>query len=274
MKKKTFAAILCAACMSAAAMTGTGMPASAAASVQQTRIMGDLNGDLAVDAVDAQRTLHLYVDGLAGKADLNADMENGYVDIDMDGQISASDAQSILSYYCRTLSGKQPLWAEYRDVSYVTEASDADGNQGVPFSKTGMYVEIGCAQGAPGETVSVPVYIAGAPMLAGFQFYLNHAGGAELTGISIEGSDIYGSVDEVLANADPECGALIWVNARGANKSIRNGAILGTYSYQIPEDAKPGDHYSLTIERNSMFVTNEVNGAYQYTLLDGVIMVQ
>ena len=42
------------------------------------------------------------------------------------------------------------------------------------FALRGMYLEIGCASGKPGETVTVPVYVAGVPALAGFQLSVFH----------------------------------------------------------------------------------------------------
>ncbi|MBQ8920647.1 MAG: hypothetical protein IJ060_00595 [Oscillospiraceae bacterium] len=304
MKKKLAAILMSAVCGAAVAVSVSAPCSAAAKAAPAVRLMGDLDGDLSVSVEDAQMALQLYTDSLAEKASANADLENGVADIDMDGKIDAGDAQNILSYYCRTLSGQQPLWAEYREVSYIDgndhynqdkyiwdeEAGEMVENpnyeyKDTVFGKTGMYLEVGCAQGAPGETVEVPVYVAGAPLMAGFQFYLNQSGDALLTAIRSDLEEMFPNSDFIY-NTDPEVGALVWCAARGDNMSVEDGTVIGTFSYRIPENAESGAHYPLVIDKvNTMFVTNgeELGGnifgeshraAYQYTLLDGVIVVK
>lgn len=305
MKKKVFAAALSAVCTAALAMTGTGLSASAEAAPGKVRIMGDLDGDLCVSAGDAQATLNLYVDSLIGKASADADMENGTADIDMDGKITAADAQSILNYYCRTLVGGQPLWAEYREQSYVGQEDqnetgkyieDAEGNlilnpayekQQALFGKSCMYLEVGCASGAPGEQVSVPIYVSGASHLAGFQFYLNNSSAIRIDSIDTDNVYLYDQEDPLWGTEtteDGERGILVWVNAGGRNVEVTDGTIIGYYNYIIPEDAESGSFIPLTIdEQNSIFVLSTpnqlktVNGpsmCYNFTLLNGVIAVK
>jgi len=305
MKKKIAAILMSAVCGTTAAISA-GSPCGAAEAAPAVRLMGDINGDMNVSVEDAQLTLRLYTDSLANKASAKADMVNGAADTDMDGSINIADAQNILSYYCRTLAGDQPLWAEYREVSYIDGndhynkdryiVDDETGElienphfvyEDTVFGKTGMYLEVGCAQGAPGETVEVPVYVAGVPILAGFQFYLNQCGDAVLNDIQTDLEEMFPESD-FLKNTDPKAGALVWLTQKGDNISIADGTVIGTFSYTIPEDAVSGSFYPLVIDKvDTMFVSNgsEIEGvkifgkttslaAYQYTLLDGVIAVK
>ncbi len=307
--KKKFTAIMMSAVFCAAAAASVSIPCSAAAestAAQPLRLMGDLDADMSVSVEDAQLALQLYTDSLAQKVSGDADKVNGVADTDMDGKIDAADAQNILNYYCCTLAGNQPLWSDYREVSYIdgndyynqdkyiydeetgeiVENPDYEYKDTV-FGRTGLYLEVGCAQGAPGETVEVPVYLAGAPLLAGFQFYLNNSGGAILTDIQSDLEKIFPGSDYV-PNRDPEVGAMIWVAKQGQNMSVADGTVIGTFTYTIPETAEPGSYYPLVIDKvRTMFVTNgsELGGkgvsgkdtwraAYQFTLLDGVIAVK
>ena len=303
---------------------GSMLPASAE-SAASMRIMGDMNKDMTVDVADAQATLQFYVSTIAGNAESAVTTENEAADIDMDGEIGLEDATAILNYYCQTLAGGQPLWAEYRKVSYqngndfapvpvmvqVGEEPVYDENgevitnipvyeklldeNGDPvmrnqtFALRGMYLEVGCASGKAGETVTVPVYIAGVPDLAGFQLSLSHD-------LPLELLEIDSKIDEQPGwnpNSHPECNPKaeenlgIIVAAQAYNVSLADGFVIAEFTYRIPEDAKSGDHYALTLDQSwTKFVSSDCtfvkasdteiieNGAYQYTALDGVVTVK
>ena len=277
--KKRFTAIAAAASL---LCTVCACPVSAE-DAERYYVMGDYDGDLQVGVEDAQQSLMLYTNALARNADNIADADHGAADIDMDGQITVKDAQSILDYYCMTMAGQQPLWAEFRECSYATGEDayghyDDDGNfvprhNAAPFPLTGLYVEIGCAQGAPGETVTVPVYIAGASALAGLMFSMNYPADLPLTQITCPlpaWDDDH--TDNFIANTDN--GRMIWVNKGGRNIALDDGYQLGTYYYTIPEDAQSGAIYKVTVDTtHTDFVTTD-GESYQYTLLNGVVVVK
>lgn len=298
MKHKHFGAkLLSAVC--AAAMT-LGMCGAVSASAEETpsvRIMGDLNNDLAVGLDDAILALGISVDNMVGLADATANAENGTADIDMDGTVSLIDAMHILRYYCQTMVGDQPLWADIRTVSYADGTDfysyfekDAEGNlllddkgqpiriqpnEEAPFPLTGMYIELGCAVGAPGETVSVPVYIAGLPKLAGFQMLIGHDPALKLTEIVPTLSTHPDWRDKL----DPACNTEFDANhgcvvmAQAFNVSLTDGYVISEFQYQIPADAQPGTHYTVSLESYyTKFVTAQCD-AYQYTALSGVVTV-
>lgn len=244
-------------------------------------IMGDMNGDLKITSIDAQMALEIYADAIVGNAENTANAENGSADIDMNGVIDVTDAQSILLYYCQTLVGDQPLWAEFREVSYH-DGQDYQGS--APFTLKGMYLEIGCAKGAPGETVTVPVYLAGITDLIGFQMSVMPPEGLTPVSISSPIEEDFPTRSEKIDTKptfNPECGAMVWADAW--NIEIENGYIIANYTYTIPEDAESGQTYPLCLDAAStMFIaeTDVDNGdtfilePYQYTLLNGVVVVE
>ena len=303
-----------------AAVAAAGMcqafPASAAENI---RLMGDMNGDLKITALDAQLALNIYADAIVEIADNIANEENGNADIDMDGEIDALDAQKILLYYCQTLVGDQPLWAEFRDVSYhdgldymPLGGDPDDGNDpfhrtqnDTPFEMKGMYLEVGCAQGAPGETVTVPVYIAGAADLIGMVMFIDPPEGLEPVSITSNlGKDFelpfatqFGT--EPYTTYLPK-GSIVF--AEVDNIHPQDGYVIANYSYKIPEDAQPGTVYPVCVntaktefggyfEEETDYDLNhdgeisdeeymaELLGEnssfknYQYTLLNGVVVV-
>ena len=272
------------------------LSASAAADVP---LMGDLNYNRKVGLDDAQSALKIYVNGLGGVASAEANAENGVADIDMNGSISLSDAGTILSYYTQTMGGKQPLWADLRKVTYADGTdfysyfeTDENGapvldskgqpvlvkpNADRPFQLTGMYIEIGCASGAPGETVSVPVYTAGLPKLAGFQLSVSHDAALKPVDITTTLPEQFGwNPDTHNIGTNPTVndtrGCLVMAQAN--DLCLSDGCIIGTFSYQIPADAKSGDIFMLSVATdNSKFIT-KMCASYQYTALSGIVTVE
>ena len=260
----------CAAVMSICALGTT--PASAA----NTKIMGDLTNDLLIDAKDATEALRIYNYQLLEITDAAVNADNCPADIDMNGEINAKDANSILRYYAETLVGGQPLWADMRQTSYVDRIStDVDAN---PFRLTGMYIEIGCASGAPGEEVTVPLYVAGLNGLAGFQYTQITPDGLALTKIISHTDELE---DEEIGVNNPAAGALVWTTLDGLDIEIKDGFLLAEFVYQIPEDAQPGENFVITADTEyNRFVTencvfgNSNDSTYQYTMLSGVVHVE
>ena len=75
-------------------------------------LCGDLNGDGAVSADDAQLALQAYVRGMTGKADGLSGYRRAAADVNADGELTAADPQMILHYYVICLAGKEADWAE------------------------------------------------------------------------------------------------------------------------------------------------------------------
>lgn len=300
----------CAACASVLTLSIAPAFSASAAGDFTYRSMGDIDGNGEVSVDDAQSVLLAYVKSVADCEALPASA-NPPADTNLDGVIDILDASNILRYYCRTLVGDKPMWSEYRAVSEKTGTEEMvcklvdyrmpDGTTlqiNVPtgetafatYGKTGMFIEVGVASGKAGDYVSIPVYVSGCPDIAGFQFYLNRSGDAQLKGIQSNIDEILGDPlpSDPVWNPDPEWGALVWCSARGENLRMENGTVIGEYIYQIPEDAKSGDVYSLTIDKDeTLFVsTGEEMGkgflvgsdanacSYQFTLLDGAIVVE
>ena len=277
-------------------------PASAAETV---RLTGDLDGDLHVTALDAQMTLDLYAQALVGNADNTATEENSNVDIDMDGEIDVLDAQYILLYYCQTLVGDQPLWADFREVSYhdgtdwmVIVGNEEDRFARVPnkdpFELNGLYVEIGCAQGAPGEIVTVPVYFAGGDLCAVVMF-VDTPEGLELTDITSHVKEDFNlwcpeTPEQYQAEWDGEehrsSSLVSFYLPKGSggfttseNLDMKDGYVVAYYSYKIPEDAQSGTAYPICLNASKCefcAVNPEQTGCwhYEYTLLNGVVVVE
>jgi hypothetical protein len=292
--KKLFARITVALC-AAAMLSGAAvlLPVNAA-EVQQTRIMGDLNGDKKVTMADAKKVLDITVMSKIGLTDSKATPENDAADINMNGEIELMDAISIMRYFCQTLVGEQPLWSDIRKVSYhdgtdydpsFTERED--NYVGLPFAKRGMYLEIGCAQGKPGETVTVPVYLAGVKGMAGFAYFQNTPERLQLVDIR---SDLgMEKVDGVFVHkqfraatglnnygcaGNLECGALVWTTPDGLDLEVTDGVVLAMYDYKIPEDAVPGETFVITVNSTQTALCDTELFDYQYTLLDGIVAVK
>jgi hypothetical protein len=292
----------------AAAMLSSGlamMPASAAETTS-AKIMGDLNGDLKVTMTDAKLALDLSVQANIGLVDKNVTEENDAADINMNGNLELMDAVAILNYYCQSMIGDQPMWSEIRkltyhdgseyDPYYVTPENKPDDYVGLPFAKRGMYVEIGCAEGKPGETVSVPVYVAGINEVVSICHFQNTPEGLKLKeidsdlGISYvcgvdENGEPYGYDVEydkskcATSVANLENGAFCWMAAAAENIPLTDGLVIATYQYQIPETAKAGDTYVITVNpEKTVYACNEGETyrytTFQYTLLNGVVAVK
>ena len=298
----------CAVCASALALSiCPAFPASAAS--DRFRSMGDTDGNGKVGVEDAQTVLIHYVNGLSKRETISADTDP-VSDTNFDGVIDLADAMNILIYYCNTLAGNKPMWADFRKMSSVTgemgwkfeyETVDytlAEGET-IPvirekatevfreYGKTGMFLEVGVASGKPGDYVSVPVYVSGLPLLAGFQLFIHEAGNAELTGLRCNINEIIpeGTDHNPAVNPDPQWGAMVWANAY--NYTIPDGSVIAEYIYKIPEDAKPGAVYTISVDRDeTKFVTSgeemtnedyenaSYQTAYQYIVLDGAIAVE
>ena len=72
---------------------------------------GDLNGDSAISAEDAQIVLNAYVRTISGFSSGLTQPQLAVADIDGNGSIDVSDAQYILRYYVEnTLSGRSYSW--------------------------------------------------------------------------------------------------------------------------------------------------------------------
>lgn len=277
---------------------------------ERIRLMGDLNADLKVDAADAQQTLVLFTESLTGQADNTANDENGNADIDMNELIDAGDAQSILNYYCQTLAGGQPLWADFRAVSYhngsdympISAATGERVANNKPFTLKGMYVEIGCAEGAPGETVTVPVYIAGAEDLISVTMFIDPPAGLEPTAITStldEDFKLWHPTPEQMGGSEEAYspyyaylpkGSFVFANIE--NIHPQEGYVLAYYSYKIPEDAESGTVCPVCLNAPKTVFTayrtaeseepEPIEGwdsdvtfqSYQYTILNGVITVK
>lgn len=267
--KKQLISALCAAAVSCCALAS--VPANAA----DFQRMGDLTQDLCVDAKDAISVLQISNLQMIEAEEAGVSAENCTGDIDMNGSIEPRDANAILQYFNRTLIGLQPLWADIRETSYVDGISEANPDN--PFTLTGLYIEIGCAAGAPGEEVTVPVYVAGCQGLAGFQYFQSTPDALTMTGVKAYTNGLGEQPSESVTN--PENGAIVWTTFDGHDIQIADGYLLAEYTYRIPADAEPGTNYTVTADiENNLFVTqdcvyNSLNGRYQYTLLDGVIHV-
>lgn len=281
------AGALCAAVM----LSGSAvlLPANAA-EVQSARIMGDLNGDRKITMADAKKALDITVMSKIGLASSKVTAENNAADINMNGEIEMMDALSIMRYFCQTLVGDQPLWSEIRKVTYhdgtdfdpyfCTPGGQPEDYVPLPFEKRGMYLEIGCAKGKPGETVAVPVYLAGIETLAGFTYFQNTPERLELLNVESQ----LASMDEYEENPgefNTKNGAFVWVQSHGENLKLTDGIVIAHYIYQIPEDAQSGETFviSADVSKTEFVACDETElgidiNAYQYTLLDGVVAVK
>ena len=281
------------------------MPASAA----NKKLMGDLDGDLKVTIDDALTAAQISSDAISKIASNTINQDNYAADIDMNGEVDLDDAVSILQYYTTSLLGGELLWADLRKTSYhdgtkqnvrgyYDDETDSWHDEWIeldstPFVLKDLYVEIGCAEGKPGEEVTVPVFVAGCDALVGFQYVQDVPG--DLTVTNMTTPLLKENIDENPEHEDafawnPEFNVggknctLIWVNYNGLNIDISDGTIITEITYKIPEDAKSGDCYILSDSSNvTMFLRNQVNPDtleeldpqdFQYTLIDGVIRVK
>ena len=77
-----------------------------------TQIRGDVSGDYAIGANDAQLALTAFTDQLAGNPVSLSEAAMQAADADLDGKLSAADAQDILVYYTENiLSGMETDWS-------------------------------------------------------------------------------------------------------------------------------------------------------------------
>jgi len=303
MKNRFMKRMIGTVCAAAMLSCGTVLLPVHAAEAQRVHIMGDLDGDCKVTMNDAKKALDIAVAGRIGLVDRTANGENNPADIDMNGTIETMDALAILRYFCQSLVGDQPLWSDVRKVTYHdgTEFSPILVDETVeyeqqPFSKRGMYLEIGCAEGKPGEEVTVPVYLAGIETLVGFQYFQSAPARLTPTNITSDlGIAIFCYLDEngnpqtkelvdtdiskdPLGVANTYSGAFVWTAPRGEDMTLTEGMVIANYSYKIPEDAKDGEVFVVSVNpAKTMFGTNTGDSMfnhYQYTTLDGAIVVK
>lgn len=238
----------CSAAFSASAATGT-------------FLTGDLNLDTVVDTIDAQIALSIYTDAISGLKSNAVTKENEQGDINLDGSITIEDAESILRYYCQTLVGGKPLWADFRTVSKENgnnfnpiSVSDPDETSKdiIPeFGLDGMFIEVGCVSGKPGETVTVPVYISGVPKLIAYQLKVKHDLPLILTDITTDidkNEECSQKYETAFANpnAGTNYGISTWANDK--NVTLQDGYVVAKFSYVIPENAVEGTHYSVSVD--------------------------
>ncbi len=289
--KKHLTKMMSAASAILLAASASGVLHVSAANIQRNGYrIGDLDGDKAVTIDDALSALEIYTASVMGHTEKTSVADKA-ADIDNNGSIDIDDALSILQYYSGSLLGQTRLWADIRPVTNVDSTKYRTGD-GAPWTLSDMYLEIGCAAGAPGEEVTVPVYIAGAAKLAGFQYYQYVPESFELT--KIESPTFNAENGKVLFNTDAEVydiafsdpandqdyslsyrsSAMIFVGSGGKNVDVSDGAILAYYTYKIPEDAVSGSFYPLSAEVNDGLFVTENQEAYNYTLIDGIILVK
>ncbi|MBR5371034.1 MAG: hypothetical protein IK130_02360 [Oscillospiraceae bacterium] len=314
MKKQLIKRTVSAVCAAMMLSGGAALLPANAAEKQAVRLMGDLNGDCKITMVDAKKALDIAVAGRIGLVDNKSNAENNPADIDMNGTIETMDALAILRYFCQSLVGDQPLWSDIRKLTYhdgsdydpgyyVRDPNEAKTDQ-YAFEKRGMYVEVGCAEGKPGEEVTVPVYVAGADKINGMTFAQDTTGALILTALEsdlgLEKTRVYDPESGYINNLLPRASftgkgswaaavnegraAFAWISNEGTEYDFKNGIVVLKLSYKIPEDAKDGDTFVLSADPKSiMFDTIETIKTdedeycefdyYQYTMLDGVIAV-
>ena len=279
--------------LSAAAAALAMMQALPASAQEPFRLTGDLDYDYLVTANDAQLALNLYAESLVGNQTNTATDDNYQADIDMDGIVDVMDAQNILNYFCLSMLGEQPLWADLRELSdyisyhdgseYLQYSLEEHGfvPQNEPFPNNGMYLEVGCRTAAPGETITIPVYASGLTTVTSAKLFLDPPEGLEPVSISCllplgeikEKDDRVLTAENGLVYLYPPVGSMFWVTID--EPLLPENGIIAEYTYTVPEDAKPGTIYPLHVNapKTTLFGGENHNG-YQYTLLDGVIVVQ
>ncbi|GEM_PF-6401200 len=188
---------------------------------------------------------------------------------------ASAEVPDILLQYCQTLEDGIPLRMDARTLSYhdgsdYTPISAETGKRypnDAQFPLTGMYIEIGCAEGAPGETVTVPVYISGVPELNSFTLFIDPPEGPEPEEILSSAVQDYGAA----AKSNLPKGSLVVASLEIMNPP--DGYVIAYYSYTIPEDAQPGTLYPLVLNFAKSIFVAAGEDTYQYSLLSGVIAV-
>ena len=75
--------------------------------------LGDINGDGAINALDASSVLVEYSSVATGKNSTFNVVQKGAADVNKDGAIDALDASVILSYYAYTATGGTGSLADF-----------------------------------------------------------------------------------------------------------------------------------------------------------------
>lgn len=180
-------------------------------------IMGDTNGDGEIDTSDAVRLVRYLVDLVE-----LSDSEKRAADVNGDGDITSADSIKLVRY----LVG-------------LVESLDSVPTRGVSHCVEGGEIKVATVTGKVGDTVTVPVEIAGNPGFAGFTLELNYP--AELELLDIEKGD-------VLKNAD--AGSLTvnknLINWNNFENTYEDGELL-ILTFRISAAASDGN-YSVSIE--------------------------
>lgn len=106
----------------------------------------------------------------------------------------------------------------------------------------GHYYILGDVCGAPGESVSVPVYIFGDTGTAGVQVFFGYDKALTLNGFS-QSKDNYAY--RVAAQQNPDVFPASYVLATEKNMIAKDGAILTMLNFTIPQSAKEGTCYDV-----------------------------
>jgi len=115
--------------------------------VEPAALRGDVNCNGKIEAADAQRALHYYVDRLAqvsrSEQMLEVLFDTPFIhtameaaDVDEDGNVSAVDAQCILQYYVLQLAGKTPNWDHVIPAEETTPGTTATTAANTVWSQT------------------------------------------------------------------------------------------------------------------------------------------
>ena len=275
--------------------------------------LGDFNGDFAVDETDATDILRLYAKSMMGLASNLVTAKTVQADCNTDGVLNELDATEILNYMGQVILEDTPRWLNERKVTYIDHRMkvlteelvydengypllDENGNfvftkpSGKPvrenFDADGLSIEIGCAEGRPGEEVTIPVTISADKGIAAAQISIPAQNDLEL--VKINSDFMYDDPNSVLINKAPSVGIFIWLAEKGTPLIFPGSKTFVSYTFRIPETAKPGDVFNLDLNPNqSDFVTtysfDEKTGniclnndtiRYCYEVLNGAIIVK
>ncbi|MBR6968567.1 MAG: hypothetical protein IKH78_08540 [Ruminococcus sp.] len=153
MKKKTLMSLAAAA---AIAVSSAGITANGEAS---PFLIGDVNGDGTVDAVDASSVLAAYASKSSGKESPLYSYQESAADLNGDGVVDAIDASLILSYYAfASVSDEGAIFADFLEQNGLQQRETPEEEK-------------------PNETpaeVPAPAVQEQTPILGGFEFTAPH----------------------------------------------------------------------------------------------------
>lgn len=78
--------------------------------VDESIVMGDVNGDALIDSRDASAVLSEYARTSTNQAASFTEMQTKAADVNGDGKVNSVDASKILAYYALTATGGTPTW--------------------------------------------------------------------------------------------------------------------------------------------------------------------